>query len=289
MDEAEWGDGRGIRRIGVTQLVPLTREAAEWMTMTNLSAYAETSGIPRPPGLHKSQNYKVDFEYKEERVVHRYDPSEHEHEHEEWIKVNHVPLARRVAYFKAAPKIMRPISRQLPSESHRLLESVTSKLLSKEYGKATHAKHCRSSSSASGTRRPTGSDAASSILIRISRAAYRHLRKPGPGREAFEAEIKYEHEDKNEDSVERDNGGVPVSQTRLQRVTRHVRRRTTIYTLSLASSFTFLYRVLCWSFSIWTCTTSFSYPYTQLVMRIQYQALQPRDKETDKAALRPSL
>ncbi|KAH9024934.1 hypothetical protein EDB85DRAFT_246075 [Lactarius pseudohatsudake] len=63
---------------------------------------------------------------------------------------------------QAAPKIMRPISRQLPSESHRLLESVTSKLLSKEYGEATHAKHCRSSSSASGTRRPTGSDAASS-------------------------------------------------------------------------------------------------------------------------------
>ena len=120
--------------------------------------------------------------------MHRYDPSEHEHE--EWTKVRHVPPARAVAYFEgcwrnvvrwrpvavaavtsdgsgrstpssdskggkatewatlidltplqAVPKTVRPISRQLPTESRRLWESVTSRLLSKEYGEATRAKH----------------------------------------------------------------------------------------------------------------------------------------------------
>ena len=117
--------------------------------------------------------------------MHRYDPSEHEHE--EWTKVKHVPPARAVAYFEgcwrnvvrwrpaadgsgrstpssdakgakaptpsewttlidltplqAVPKTVRPISRQLPDESRRLWESVTSRLLSKEYGEATRAKH----------------------------------------------------------------------------------------------------------------------------------------------------
>jgi len=116
--------------------------------------------------------------------VHRYDPSEHEHE--EWTKVKHVPPARVVAHFEgcwrnvvrwrpaaatsdgsgrstpslggkttnptewttlidltplqAVPKTVRPISRQLPSESRRLWESVTSRLLSKEYSEATRAK-----------------------------------------------------------------------------------------------------------------------------------------------------
>ncbi|KAH8976504.1 hypothetical protein EDB83DRAFT_2243088, partial [Lactarius deliciosus] len=38
---------------------------------------------------------------------------------------------------QAVPKIVQPISRQLPSDSRRLWESVTSRLLSKEYGEAT--------------------------------------------------------------------------------------------------------------------------------------------------------
>ena len=116
--------------------------------------------------------------------MHRYDPSEHEHE--EWTKVKHVPLSRVVGHFEgcwrsvvrwrpvsdgsgrstpssdakgskttttewttlidltplqAVPKTVRPISRQLPTESRRLWESVTSKLISKEFGEATRAKH----------------------------------------------------------------------------------------------------------------------------------------------------
>ena len=141
-----------------------------------------------------------------EGVVHRYKPSEHEHE--EWTKVKHVPPARVEAHFegcwhnvvrwrpasssasssssaaaassggsspaaaaaakskkgtssdgggdgdvdkwatlvdvgplRAVPKAVRPISKQLPSESRRLWESVTSRLVSKEYGEATRAKH----------------------------------------------------------------------------------------------------------------------------------------------------
>jgi hypothetical protein len=119
-----------------------------------------------------------------EGVVHRYDPSEHEHE--EWTKVKHVPPARVVAYLEgcwrnvvrwrlasegsgrstpssdakgskpttmewatlidltplqAVPKTVRPISQQLPTESRRLWDSVTSRLVSKEFGEATRAKH----------------------------------------------------------------------------------------------------------------------------------------------------
>ena len=115
-----------------------------------------------------------------EGVVHRYNPSSHEHE--EWTKVKHVPSACAVAYFegcwqnvirwypapdvaastgsskgkteasdewttlidltslRAVPKTVRPISEQLPTESRRLWESVTSRLQRKEFGEATRAK-----------------------------------------------------------------------------------------------------------------------------------------------------
>ncbi|KAH9022474.1 hypothetical protein EDB85DRAFT_1996052 [Lactarius pseudohatsudake] len=78
---------------------------------------------------------------------------------------------------QAVPKIVQPISRQLPSDSCRLWESATSKLLSKEYSEATRAKYFE-----------------------------RDIQSG-----ALEAEIKYEHEDENEDGVERDNGGAPPS------------------------------------------------------------------------------
>ena len=121
--------------------------------------------------------------------MHRYNPSEHEHE--EWTKVKHVPPSRAEAYFegcwrnvvrwrpaaaaaaaatakgkkatsdsgdggddddnwmtlidltplRAVPKTVRPISKQHPTESRRLWESVTNRLLRKEYGEATRAKH----------------------------------------------------------------------------------------------------------------------------------------------------
>jgi len=125
-----------------------------------------------------------------EGVVHRYKPSEHEHE--EWTKVKHVPPSYAEAYFegcwrnvvrwrpasaaaasakgkkgtsggggggeddddddkwttlidltplRTVPKTVRPISKQHPTESRRLWGSVTSRLLRKEYGEATRAKH----------------------------------------------------------------------------------------------------------------------------------------------------
>ncbi|KAH9015403.1 hypothetical protein EDB85DRAFT_2025727, partial [Lactarius pseudohatsudake] len=91
----------------------------------------------------------------------------------------------------AVPKIVQSISRQLPSDSRRQWESATSKLLSKEYGEATRAKYFER-------------DIQSGVPT-LTQA----------GREALEAEIKYEHEDENKDGVERDNGGAPASSTRL--------------------------------------------------------------------------
>ncbi|KAH9031823.1 hypothetical protein EDB84DRAFT_1438807 [Lactarius hengduanensis] len=154
---------------------------------------------------------QVDFEYKEEHhlvegVVHQYDPSEHEHEEWTKVKLEHVPLARVVAWrtsraagamspLQAVPKIVQSISRQLPSDSRRQWESATSKLLSKEYGEATRAKF--------GPR----------YFERDIQSGVPTLTQAG--REALEAEIKYEHEDENKDGVERDNGGAPASSTRL--------------------------------------------------------------------------
>jgi hypothetical protein len=56
-------------------------------------------------------------------------------EEEEWTTLIDV------APLLSVPKMVRPISKQLPTESRRLWESVTSRLLSKEYGEATRAKH----------------------------------------------------------------------------------------------------------------------------------------------------
>ncbi|KAH9027653.1 hypothetical protein EDB84DRAFT_305165 [Lactarius hengduanensis] len=161
---------------------------------------------------------------------------------------------------QAVLKIVRPISRQLPSESRWLWESATSKLLSKEYREATRAKQ---------VIEQRQWDKAANRKRRGVEYFEKDIQSGVPtlmqaGREALEVEIN-----------------LPT--------VRHVQRQITIYTLSLASSFAFLYRVFCWSFSICTRTTSFPYPYMQLVMRIQHQALPPRDKGTDKAALRPSL
>ncbi|KAH9039548.1 hypothetical protein EDB85DRAFT_1928724, partial [Lactarius pseudohatsudake] len=81
---------------------------------------------------------------------------------------------------QAVPKFVQPISRQLPNNSRQLWESATSKLLSKEYGEATRAKYFER-------------DIQSGVPT-LTQA----------GREALEAEIKYEHEHENEDGVERD-------------------------------------------------------------------------------------
>ncbi|KAH9004125.1 hypothetical protein EDB86DRAFT_2886815 [Lactarius hatsudake] len=51
----------------------------------------------------------------------------------EWTVTDPTPL-------QAVPEIVQPISRQLPSDSRRLWESATSKLLGKECSEATCAK-----------------------------------------------------------------------------------------------------------------------------------------------------
>ncbi|KAH9166509.1 hypothetical protein EDB89DRAFT_2115822 [Lactarius sanguifluus] len=218
------------------------------------------------PGVGNGEWLRAIIEYKEESwlgkphylvegVVHRYDPSEHEHE--EWTKVKHVPPARVVAYFEgcwrnvvrwrfatpasdgsgrstpssggkaahptewttlidltplqAVPKIVRPISRQLPSESRRLWESVTSKLLSKEYGEATRAKQVIEQ-----RQRDEAADRKRRGVEFVPRYFEKDIQSGVPtltqaGREALEAEIKFGHEDGNEDGVERDNAGAPAS------------------------------------------------------------------------------
>ena len=105
-----------------------------------------------------------------EGVIHTYTPGSTEHD--EWTRVKHVPKECALAYLDGAwrhkvrwrragaaggkeewntlmdlstlhviPKAVRPLERQLPNESRRLWERVTTKLLSKEFGDATKHKH----------------------------------------------------------------------------------------------------------------------------------------------------
>jgi hypothetical protein len=46
-----------------------------------------------------------------------------------------------LAPLRSVPKLVRPKSKQHPTESRRLWDSVTSGLLRKEFGEATRAKH----------------------------------------------------------------------------------------------------------------------------------------------------
>ncbi|KAH9040550.1 hypothetical protein EDB84DRAFT_1675105 [Lactarius hengduanensis] len=132
----------------------------------------------------RQKSRTVDFEYKEEHhlvegVVHHYDPSEHEHEEWTKVKLEHVFLARVVAWRTSRAAGATSPSRGSCQDSRRLWESTTSKLLRKEYGEATRAKYFER-------------DIQSGVPT-LTQA----------GREALEAEIKYERDDENEDGVER--------------------------------------------------------------------------------------
>ncbi|KAG6379565.1 hypothetical protein JVT61DRAFT_10068 [Boletus reticuloceps] len=123
---------------------------------------------------YKEESWLGRSHFLVEGVIHTYD--EDETEHEEWTKVRHVPQSCIVAFFEGCwrnhirwrrnpshssvsvastaelytlvdleklrtiPKIVRPLEKQLPKESRKLWENVTSKLLSKEYGDATKHK-----------------------------------------------------------------------------------------------------------------------------------------------------
>ncbi|KAI9462810.1 hypothetical protein BJY52DRAFT_111568 [Lactarius psammicola] len=201
---------------------------------------------------YKEESWLGKPHYLVEGVVHRYDPSEHEHE--EWTKVKHVPPARAVAYFEgcwrnvvrwrpaaaaasdgsgrstpssggktewttlidltplqAVPKTVRPISRQLPDESRRLWESVTTRLLSKEYGEATRAKQAieQRQRDDAAERKRRGVEFVPKYFEKDIQSGVPTLTQAG--REALEAEIKYEHEVDDEDGTGRVNGGAPAS------------------------------------------------------------------------------
>ncbi|PIL27701.1 hypothetical protein GSI_10854 [Ganoderma sinense ZZ0214-1] len=129
-------------------------------------------------GAADGQKLRAVIEYKEESwlgkaqfalegVIHAYDPTESVHE--EWTRVKHVPRDRVIAVFDGSwrgrvrwkrvdaldsefatlldistlavvPKTVRPLERQLPTESRKLWENVTTRLIKKEYGDATKHK-----------------------------------------------------------------------------------------------------------------------------------------------------
>ncbi|KAH8983291.1 hypothetical protein EDB92DRAFT_1951694 [Lactarius akahatsu] len=148
-----------------------------------------------------------------EGVVHRYDPSEHEHE--EWVKVKHVPLARVVVCFEGC---WRDVVRWHPAAP------ASRRITPPSGGKVAHSMEWTTVTG------PTPLQAVPKMQVveqrqRDEAADWRRrgveyfekdIQSGVPtltqaGREALEAEIKYEHEDENEDGVERDNGSAPAS------------------------------------------------------------------------------
>ena len=129
-------------------------------------------------GAADGQKFRAVIEYKEESwlgkaqfalegVIHTYDPAESVHE--EWTRVKHVPRDRVLAVFDGSwrgrvrwkrvdapdseyatlldlstlamiPKTVRPLERQLPTESRKLWDNVTTRLIKKEYSEATKYK-----------------------------------------------------------------------------------------------------------------------------------------------------
>ncbi|KAG8216371.1 hypothetical protein J3R82DRAFT_6452 [Butyriboletus roseoflavus] len=123
---------------------------------------------------YKEESWLGRAHFLVEGVIHTYD--EDATEHEEWTKVKHVPQCRIIAVLdgcwrnhirwrrhpssssvsvpstaefhtlvdleklQVVPKVVRPLEKQHPKESRKLWESVTTKLLGKEYGDATKHK-----------------------------------------------------------------------------------------------------------------------------------------------------
>ncbi|TDL22059.1 hypothetical protein BD410DRAFT_749270 [Rickenella mellea] len=116
---------------------------------------------------YKDEPWLGKAQFAIEGVIHTY--SETSTEHEEWTKVKHVPRTCVVAQFDGSwrgrirwkradspdveyatlldlaqlhviPKNVRSIEKQLPTESRKLWEGVTTKLLNKEFGDATKVK-----------------------------------------------------------------------------------------------------------------------------------------------------
>ncbi|KAI9507142.1 hypothetical protein F5148DRAFT_981805 [Russula earlei] len=211
------------------------------------------------PGVGNGEMLRTIIEYKEESwlgkshfliegVVHRYNPSSHEHE--EWTRVKHVPAACAEAYLEGCwrnvvrwrpasavaatsgaaggastsddwmtlidlaplhvvPKRVRPIPKQLPTESRRLWESVTTRLLRKEFGEATRAKHVIEQ-----RQRDEAAERKRRGLEFVPRYFEKDIQSGVPtltqaGKDALEEELKYEDEDadQNKDADEEGRHG----------------------------------------------------------------------------------
>ena len=114
------------------------------------------------------QSWLGKAQFAVEGVIHTY--KEGDSSVNDWVKVKHVPRSCIVAYFDGSwrgqirwrrptdkdcesstlldlshlhivPKRVRPLDKQLPNESRRLWDTVTSRLLAKEFGEATKQKH----------------------------------------------------------------------------------------------------------------------------------------------------
>ncbi|KAI0294845.1 hypothetical protein B0F90DRAFT_1754520 [Multifurca ochricompacta] len=99
---------------------------------------------------------------------------------------------------RAVPKSVRPISRQLPSESRRLWDSVTSRLLRKEFSEATRAKQVieQRQRDEAAERKRRGVEFVSRYFEKDIQSGVPTLTQAG--REALEEELKYEDEDEGE-------------------------------------------------------------------------------------------
>ncbi|KAG8897225.1 hypothetical protein FRB99_008355 [Tulasnella sp. 403] len=144
----------------------------------NFYATMTESTIITCTGSKSGQNLRAIIEYKDESwigrpqfliegCIHTYDPKSTKKEWEGWTRVKHVPSKpvaatfdgswrKKVEWKKAGsntvatlididllsvvPKTVRPLEQQLPNESRKLWEGVTSNLLSKNYGEATKVK-----------------------------------------------------------------------------------------------------------------------------------------------------
>ncbi|KAH9941160.1 uncharacterized protein BXZ73DRAFT_98372 [Epithele typhae] len=116
---------------------------------------------------YKEESWLGKAQFALEGVIHTYDPKGSAHA--EWTKVKHVPRENVLAVFDGSwrgeirwkrvdapdseyatlldvstlhivPKTVRPLEKQLPDESRKLWDNVTSRLLKKEYNDATKYK-----------------------------------------------------------------------------------------------------------------------------------------------------
>jgi len=131
-------------------------------------------------------------------------------EEEEWMTLIDLAPLRQV------PKTVRPISKQHPTESRRLWESVTSGLLRKEFGEATRAKHIIEQRQRDETaeRKRRGVEFVPKFFETDIQSGVPTLTQAG--RVALEAEIRYEDgvADADADVGERhnnDSGSAPSS------------------------------------------------------------------------------